>query len=119
MDCPSSSIRRALALKDLSNLRGAGVSLLGLAIATKVKQERCPVHHDHLSSGVSFTELALQQGHTIQALVKDPLKMTIQHPRLRVTKGDALNPADINNILEGADGVSSFLGQDKTSQPDL
>ena len=70
-------------------------------------------------SGVLFTELALQQGHTIQALVRDPLKMTIQHPRLRVTKGDALNPADINNILEGADGVISFLGQDKARQPDL
>ena len=70
-------------------------------------------------SGVPFTKLALQQGHTIHALVRDPLKMTIQHPQLRVIKGDALNPVSINNILEGADGVVSFLGQDKASEADL
>ena len=70
-------------------------------------------------SGLPFTKLALQQGHTIQALVRDPLKMTIQHPNLHLIKGDALNPANINNILEGADGVVSFLGQDKASQADL
>lgn len=70
-------------------------------------------------SGIPFIKLALQQGHTIQALVRNPLKVTTQHPRLRVIKGDALNPADIGKVLEGADGVVSFLGQDKASQPDL
>ena len=33
------------------NLRRAGISLLGLAIATKVKQEHCPVQQDHLIEG--------------------------------------------------------------------
>ena len=47
---PSSSIRRASVLKDLSNLRRVGFGLIGLAIATKVKQEHCPVQHDHLKS---------------------------------------------------------------------
>ena len=70
-------------------------------------------------SGLPFTNLALQQGHILNALVRDPLKMTIQHPNLRVIKGDALDPASINKVLEGADGVVSFLGQDKASQPDL
>ena len=70
-------------------------------------------------SGVPFTKLALQQGHTIQALVRDPLKVTVQHPQLRIIKGNALNPADIGKVLQGADGVVSFLGQDKASQPDL
>ncbi len=70
-------------------------------------------------TGIPFIKLALERGHTIRALVRNPAKMTIQHPRLHLVQGDALVMVDVETVLAGADGVVSLLGQDKASQPDL
>ena len=70
-------------------------------------------------TGIPFVQQVLAAGHTVQALVRTPQKLTISHPRLRVIKGDALNQSDIDHVVAGSDGVVSLLGQDKTSQPDL
>ncbi|MBO0933115.1 NAD(P)-dependent oxidoreductase [Fibrella aquatilis] len=70
-------------------------------------------------TGLPFIQQALEAGYTVQALVRTPQKITISHPRLRLIKGDALNPADIDKVIYSSDGVVSLLGQDKASQPDL
>lgn len=70
-------------------------------------------------TGIPFVQQALEAGHTIQALVRTPQKITISHPRLRLIKGDALNPADVDKAIYGSNGAVSLLGQDKASQPDL
>lgn len=70
-------------------------------------------------TGLPFIKQALEAGHTLQVLARNPQKLTISHPRLRVIKGDALNPADVDKTVQGTDGVVSLLGQDKASQPDL
>ncbi|MBO0939095.1 NAD(P)H-binding protein [Fibrella sp. HMF5335] len=70
-------------------------------------------------TGIHFVRQALDAGHSIQALVRNPTKMPMAHPQLKLIKGDALNPADVDRTIRGSNGVVSLLGQDKASQPDL
>jgi putative NADH-flavin reductase len=70
-------------------------------------------------TGIPFIQQALEAGHTIQALLRNPQKLTISHPRLKIIKGDALNPADVDKTIAGTDGAVSLLGQDKNSPSDF
>ena len=70
-------------------------------------------------TGVLFVEKALAAGHSVRALVRNPKKMTVKHKNLHLITGDALNAADVQKTIAGADGVVSCLGQDAASQPDF
>lgn len=70
-------------------------------------------------TGRPFVEKALAAGHTVRALVRNPAKMTTKHKNLYLVKGDALNAADVQRTITGANGVVSCLGQDAASQPDF
>jgi putative NADH-flavin reductase len=60
-------------------------------------------------TGKLLVEQALESGFVVKAFVRDPLKMTIAHPRLRVVEGDATDPAAVRRVVEGADAVLSVL----------
>ncbi len=70
-------------------------------------------------TGQPFVEKALAAGHTVRALVRNPQKMTAKHKNLHLIIGDALNAADVQKTIDGADGVVSCLGQDAASRPDF
>lgn len=70
-------------------------------------------------TGFPLVKLALAHGHTVQALVRNPQKLPINHPNLLVVQGSSLDAANVNETINGADGVISVLGQDKNSPPDL
>jgi putative NADH-flavin reductase len=57
--------------------------------------------------------------HTVTAFVRDPAKLDLQHPNLRVVQGDLGDPARVAEAIAGADAVVSVAGQTKTSRPDL
>jgi len=59
----------------------------------------------------------LTQGHEVRALVRDPAKLTQQHPHLTVIAGDVRNAAAVRTTVEGADAVLSLFGQVKGSPP--
>ncbi|MFF4157043.1 NAD(P)-dependent oxidoreductase [Streptomyces sp. NPDC001678] len=53
---------------------------------------------------------ALDRGHQVTAVVRDPAKLTEQHPNLTVTTGDILDPASVAAAAEGQDVVVSAVG---------
>jgi uncharacterized protein len=60
--------------------------------------------------GSRFLRQALEQGHTISALVRHPEKLTLNHPNLTVYVGDALELEDVRSAIQGQEGVVSALG---------
>lgn len=70
-------------------------------------------------TGKPLVEQALAQGHEVRALVRDPAKLPLQHERLLLISGDAMNAADVAGTIEGTDAVLSALGQTKGSPKDL
>jgi len=60
-------------------------------------------------TGAILTRLALEHGHSVTALVRDPSQVREAHPRLRSVVGDALTPASLGPALADADAVVSLL----------
>ncbi len=69
--------------------------------------------------GAHLVQQALEAGHEVRALVRTPAKMTIQHARLMVVQGDAMNAADVEATISGSDVVLSALGHGKNTPPDM
>ncbi|GAA1753846.1 NAD(P)-dependent oxidoreductase [Kocuria aegyptia] len=53
---------------------------------------------------------ALERGHTVTAVLRDPAKLTDADPRLKVTTGDVLDPASVSAVAQGQDVVVSAVG---------
>ena len=60
--------------------------------------------------GRSFLDLALAAGHHVTALVRDPARLDLSHPRLTLVTGDVTDPASTRAAIEGADTVVCALG---------
>jgi putative NADH-flavin reductase len=61
--------------------------------------------------GQQLVRQALELGYETTAFVRDPAKVTITHPQLRVARGDVLDLASVEAAMEGQDAVVSALGQ--------
>ena len=70
-------------------------------------------------TGLPLVQEALDAGHTVRALVRNPQKMTIKHPKLKLIQGSSLDAAKVNETINRSDGVISALGQGKDSTADL
>ncbi|NTW49798.1 MAG: SDR family oxidoreductase [Chlorobiales bacterium] len=60
--------------------------------------------------GFELLKLALEQNHTVTALVRDPGRLPIQHERLRVLKGDILNLDSVTAATENQEAVFTCVG---------
>jgi putative NADH-flavin reductase len=60
--------------------------------------------------GRQCVELALQAGHHVTALLRDPTKLDIGHPNLEIIKGDIMRPETFENYLENNDAIISAIG---------
>lgn len=69
--------------------------------------------------GVGFQLLtqALEEGHTVTALVRDPLKLTIEHQNLNIVKGDIRDPESVEHATTGQDAVCFCIGIGPTRKP--
>ncbi len=61
-------------------------------------------------TGKEIIMQALEQGHEITALVRDPQKLSINDKSLNVIKGDVLNKEDVLKVVQGNDAVLVALG---------
>jgi putative NADH-flavin reductase len=61
-------------------------------------------------TGKLIAEQALAAGHDVTALVRDPSKVSENHPRLKVLRGAANDAAEIERAVRGADAVISAMG---------
>ena len=70
-------------------------------------------------TGKLFTELALNNGYEVKALVRDPSRLDLQHSNLEVIQGDVLDPAKVGETIKATDAVITLIGNRKDSPPDL
>ncbi|MBL7491879.1 SDR family oxidoreductase [Frankia sp. AgB1.9] len=61
-------------------------------------------------TGRHLLEQALQQGHTVTALARDPNRLTV-HERLHPQTGDVRDTEAVKQVVAGSDAVLSALGQ--------
>lgn len=66
-------------------------------------------------TGRRIVEQALAAGHEVQAFVRNPALLKINHPRLRVIKGDAQNAEQVSQAIAGQDAVLSAIGINRRS----
>ena len=69
--------------------------------------------------GIPLVQQALDSGHDVVAFVRTPSKMPIQHERLTLVQGDAMQAADVEKAIAGADVVLSALGHTKNTPSDM
>ncbi|MFN7118661.1 MAG: NAD(P)-dependent oxidoreductase [Saprospiraceae bacterium] len=61
-------------------------------------------------TGLAFIEQALAAGHTVNALARRPEAITIQHPNLKIYKGDVFDVLSLERIIRDSDTVVSSVG---------
>jgi putative NADH-flavin reductase len=69
-------------------------------------------------TGRLVVEQALAAGHSVTVLARNPAKLTLQNPCLRVVQGDIGDAAKVLETVKGADAVISALGP-TSNQPDF
>jgi uncharacterized protein len=55
--------------------------------------------------GSTVAREALERGHTVTAVVRDPARLTLAHERLHIVIGDATNPNSVAEAVRGHDVV--------------
>lgn len=61
-------------------------------------------------TGKELIKQALEQGHSLTALVRNPEKIKTAHPNLSLIKGNVLDPDKVQEAVTGQDAVLSALG---------
>ncbi|KQO11798.1 NmrA family transcriptional regulator [Agreia sp. Leaf244] len=61
-------------------------------------------------TGRHFTRLALEQGHRVRAIARDPSKVTTRHPDLTVMQGSITEDVDLDALASGTDAVVMMIG---------
>jgi putative NADH-flavin reductase len=67
--------------------------------------------------GLEVVKEALERGHEVTALLRDPGKLAIEHPNLNKLRGDVGNLADLRSAAVGKDAICSCVGIGPTTKP--
>lgn len=68
-------------------------------------------------TGRQLLEQALERGYTVTALVRNPSKLVVEHPRLRIIRGDVLDSETVAAVVANQDAVLSALGHKRFFYP--
>ncbi len=68
-------------------------------------------------TGRQLVARALERGYEVTALARNPARLEIEHPRLRVVQGDVLDYAAVEGAVRGQDAVLSALGHKRYFHP--
>src|SRR5438552_760867 len=68
-------------------------------------------------TGRQLVQQALELGHEVTAFVRKPAKLRIQHPNLRVIKGNVRDYASVGAAMRGQNAVVSALGHKRLFYP--
>jgi putative NADH-flavin reductase len=61
-------------------------------------------------TGRQLVRQALEQGHEVTAFVRNPRRLKMEHPNLRIVQGDVLDYALVESAMQGQNAVLSALG---------
>ncbi|MDM9382360.1 SDR family oxidoreductase [Chlorogloeopsis sp. ULAP01] len=65
------------------------------------------------SIGRQLVKQALEQEYTVTAFTRDPAKLDIKHPNLKIVQGDVMDLASVEKALQGQDAVLCAIGAGK------
>jgi putative NADH-flavin reductase len=68
-------------------------------------------------TGRQLLAQALERGYEVTALVRNPSRLPVAHPRLRVVRGDVLDTAAVEAAVRGQEAVISALGHKRFFYP--
>ncbi|WP_181763831.1 NAD(P)-dependent oxidoreductase [Streptomyces albidus (ex Kaewkla and Franco 2022)] len=68
-------------------------------------------------TGHHLIRQALDAGHDVTAVVRDPSRLEVRHERLDFEKADVFDPHAVAPAVDGADAVVTALGKTSRSQP--
>ncbi len=71
------------------------------------------------ATGKKVVEQALELGYEVKAFVRNPEKMDITNEKLTLVKGDVTNLENVDQAVEGSDGVIVALGASPDMQADI
>ncbi|MDT7784309.1 MAG: uncharacterized protein QOF58_2728 [Pseudonocardiales bacterium] len=63
-------------------------------------------------TGLALARKALERGHTVTAIARDPERVALDHANLRKVAGDVTDPASIAEVVDADSVVLSGLGTD-------
>ena len=61
-------------------------------------------------TGRQLVAQALERGFTVTALVRDPTRLAVVHPKLAIVVGDVLDPGSVDAAMRGQEAVVCALG---------
>ena len=67
-------------------------------------------------TGSAVVSQALDAGHEVVAVVRDPARLPISHRNLTVVTADVMRPGDIADAVTGRDAIISALGHSRRRQ---
>jgi len=68
-------------------------------------------------TGRQLVAQALERGYTVTALVRNPAKLNIEHPQLKIVQGDVLDHASVEAAVRGQEAVLCALGHKQYFYP--
>jgi uncharacterized protein YbjT (DUF2867 family) len=68
-------------------------------------------------TGRQLVTQALARGHAVTALVRDPSRLQVDHPRLAVVQGNVLDAGSVDEAVRGQDAVLCALGHKRFFVP--
>lgn len=68
-------------------------------------------------TGRQLVAQALERGYAVTALVRDPSRLQVEHPQLKVMQGDVLDYASVEAAVRGQEAVLSALGHKRFFYP--
>jgi uncharacterized protein YbjT (DUF2867 family) len=68
-------------------------------------------------TGRQLVAQALERGYTVTALVRNPSRLPVEHPQLKVIQGDVLDDASVETAVRGQEAVLCALGHRRFFSP--
>lgn len=68
-------------------------------------------------TGRQLVAQALERGYAVTALVRNPSRLRVEHPQLKVVQGNVLDPASVEAAMRGQEAVLSALGHKRFFYP--
>lgn len=67
--------------------------------------------------GLNLLKQALEKGHEVTALVRDPNRLNLHHEKLTVIEGNIVDKEAVERAVEGQDAVCVIIGIKPTRKP--
>lgn len=68
-------------------------------------------------TGKQAVEIALEAGHRVTAVLRNPANLSLMHPNLEIVKADVMRPETFEKYLKNKDAVISALGAREATKP--